>query len=82
MNIAGAKGQKRTTATESPSQLSRVVVKYRPSVGRHAYPLMSVDMSSESRPTHWPSIGRYIGRVSVTISADSIGRQILGRQMP
>ena len=52
MNIAGVKGQKRTTATESPSQLSRVVVKYRPSVGRHAYPLMSVDMSSESRPTH------------------------------
>ena len=50
------------------------------SFGRHAYRLMSADMSTESRPTHRPSIGRYIGRVSVAISpADSIDRYSVHR---
>ena len=59
----------------------RVSVKYRPSVGRVAvkYRRVSADMhvdrqsadiSTESRPTYRPSIGRHIGRLSVDISAD------------
>ena len=50
----------------------RVSVKYRPSVGRVAvkYRRVSADISTESRPTYRPSIGRHIGRLSVDISAD------------
>ena len=33
-----------------------MAVKYRPGVGRHACRLMSVDMSTESRPTYRPRV--------------------------
>ena len=35
--------------------------------------------ATESRPTYRSSVGRYIGRVSVTISADSIDRHSVDR---
>ena len=54
----------------------RVAVKYRPGVGRHACQFMSTDTQpSLGRP----SVGRYIGRVSVAISADIIDRHSVDR---
>ena len=37
--------------------------------------------ATESRPTYQPSVGRYIGRVSVAISADSIDRHLVDRYL-
>ena len=56
-----------------------MAVKYQPGVGRHACQLMSVDMSTESRPTYRPSVGRYIGRDLADISAESIDRYSVNR---
>ena len=42
----------------------------------------SADISTESRPTYRPSIGRYIGRLSVNISADTRSTDALSTHDP
>ena len=66
-------------AAEWRSSGGRVAVKYRPGIGRHVCRLVSVDMSTESRPTYRPSVGQYIGGDSANISAESIDRYSVNR---